>query len=272
MRCSGRKAPVRRWARGLAATILALTAGCALKGDVRKVGLQVDAVQAQLARSDSARRAERDTMVSLIAAVQQALATQQSYLVQMRGDVRTDLLAVQQQLVTVQELTGQSQQRLSELRARVEERAQQTVQVIDTGARTGPPVGPSGNPAGPGAAQMWDLAMQQFRASRYGTARVAFRELLRVFPTDEHAPDALYYIGECFAQDHPDSAGVVYEQVVKSYPNSTRAPSSLYKLGLLAEQRSDKAAARAYYSRVIAGYSRSAEADLARQNLQRLGR
>ena len=272
MRCRSRKAPVRRSARCFTAAILALTAGCALKGDVRKVGLQVDAVQAQLAHSDSVRRAERDTVLSLIALVQQALATQQSYLVQMRGDMRTDLLAVQQQLVTVQELTGQSQQRLSELRARVDERAQQPVPVIDTGAKGGPPVGPSGNPAGPGPAQMWELAMQQFRASRYGTARVAFRELLRVYPSDEHAPDALYYIGESFAQDHPDSAGVVYEQVVKTYPNSTRAPSSLYKLGFLAEQRPDKAAARTYYNRVIAGYPRSPEADLARQNLQRLGR
>src|SRR2546422_5227210 len=48
-----------------------------------------------------------------------------------------------------------------------------------------------------------------------------------------------------------------YQQVVKTYPNSSRAPSALYKLGLLAEQRGDKAAARTYYARVIAGYPRS---------------
>src|SRR6266699_3863442 len=41
--------------------------------------------------------------------LQQALATQQSYLVQMRGDLRTELLSVQQQLVSVQELTGFSE-------------------------------------------------------------------------------------------------------------------------------------------------------------------
>jgi TolA-binding protein len=49
-----------------------------------------------------------------------------------------------------------------------------------------------------------------------------------------------------------------------------RAASALYKLGHLAEQRGDRAAARTYYSRVIAGYPRSPEADLARQNQQRL--
>jgi len=119
---------------------------------------------------------------------------------------------------------------------------------------------------------MWDVAMQQFRAGRYSTARLALRELLRVFPTDEHAADALFYVGETFAQDTPDSAAAVYGQVVKQFPNSPRAPSALYKLGLLAEQRNDKAGARTFYSRVIAGYPRSDEANLARDKLQRLGR
>src|SRR5216117_2393642 len=90
---------------------LGLAAGCALKGDVRKVELQVQALQADLAKSDAARAAERDTILAAVRLLQQALATQQTYLVQMRGDLRTELLSVQQQLVSVQELTGQSQQR-----------------------------------------------------------------------------------------------------------------------------------------------------------------
>src|SRR6058998_2123854 len=136
---------------------LGLAAGCALKGDVRKVELQVEAARAERARADAERAAQIDSLRLLLAAVQQALTAQQAYLVQLRGDVRTDLLAVQQQLVQVQELTGQSQQRLSELRARIEERAQQPVPPLDTargaggpGLGAGPPVGASGNPAGPG--------------------------------------------------------------------------------------------------------------------------
>jgi TolA-binding protein len=77
-------------------------------------------------------------------------------------------------------------------------------------------------------------------------------------------------VGESFEQSAPDSAAAVYDQLVKGYPNSSRAPSALYKLGRLAEQRGDRAAARQFYSRVIAGYPRSPEADLARQNQQRL--
>jgi len=253
--------------------VLGLTAGCALKGDVRRVELKVEALRVERARADSQHVAKVDSVRALLAAVQERLAAQQAYLVQLRGDVKTDLLAVQQQLVSVQELTGQSQQRLTELRGRLEEQARQPVPALDT-SRGGAavPVGPSGNPAGPGPEQMYDLAYQQYRASRYGTARQAFREFLRMFPTHERAPDALYFIGESFAGENADSAAAVYQQVVKTYPTSPRAPSALYKLGFLAEQRGDKAAARTYYARVIASYARSPEANLARDKLQRLGR
>ena len=248
---------------------LGLAAGCALKGDVRKVELQVQALQADLAKSDAARAAERDTILAAVRLLQQALATQQAYLVQLRGDLRTELLSVQQQLVAVQELTGQSQQRLTELRSRMEARAQQPDPAVP-GQTGGAPVGPSGNPAGPGPDQMYDISLQQYRRGSLATARLGFREFLRVFPTHERAPDALFYIGESFEQTAPDSAAAVYDQLVRAYPNSPRAPSALYKQGLLAEQRGDRATARTFYSRVIAGYPRSPEADLARQNQQRL--
>ncbi len=252
--------------RSAFALALGLTAGCALKGDVRKVELQVQALKADLVKSDAARAAERDTTLAAIRLLQQALSTQQSYLVQMRGDLRTELQSVQQQLVAVQELSGLSQQRITELRSRLESRVQQS----DPGAAPGVPVGPSGNPAGPGPNQMYEVSLQQYRRGSLATARLGFREFLRVFPTHERAADALFYIGESFEQAAPDSAAAVYDQLVRSYPNSPRAPSALYKQGLLAEQRGDRATARNFYTRVIAGYPRSPEADLARQNQQRL--
>ena len=253
---------------------LGLAAGCALKGDVRKVELQVQALRSEQERAAAEQAARLDSLRPLFAALQQALTAQQAYLVQMRGDVKTDLLAVQQQLVQVQELTGQSQQRITELRAHIEERAQQPVPPLDTGTKGGmaPPVGPSGNPAGPGPDRMYDLSLQQFRRGSLATARVGLREILRVYPTHEREADALFYVGETWAPENADSAAAVYQQVVKSYPNSPRVPSALYKLGLLAEQRGDKAAARTYYARVIAGYPRSDEANLAHDKLQRLGR
>ncbi|HET7789204.1 MAG TPA: tol-pal system protein YbgF [Gemmatimonadales bacterium] len=247
-------------------SILVLAAGCALKGDVRRVQLQVEALRADQARADSARILQVDSLLTLIAEVQRTLAAQQSYLVQFRGDVKTDLLAVQQQVVTLQELAGVSQQKLTELRSQIEQRQQQPVPQVDTSA------GAAAGAAVPPADQMYGISLDQFKAGRYATARQGFREFLRLYAGNDYAPDALFYIGESFNQDQPDSAAVVYESVVRIYPNSPRAPTALYKLGQLAERRNDKAGARTYYARVIAGYPRSDEANLARDRLQRLGR
>lgn len=229
-------------------------------------------MHAEVARETAARQADHDSTMALLAALQNALAAQQVYLTQLRGDMRTDLLNVQQQLLAVQELTGQTQQRLTEFRRRLEEQASQPVPGLGTPGAEGTPAKPPAAPAGPGPEQMYELSLQQFRRGSLATARLGFQEFLRLYPTHELAPDALFYVAETLAPEHADSAGAVYERVVKSYPNSPRAPSALYKLGLAAEQRRDYAAARTFYTRVIAGYPRSAEANLARDKLQRLGR
>jgi len=247
---------------------LALVAGCALKGDVRKVELQVQGTRAEVARLDSARHADRDSLLAVLGALEQALAAQQVLLTQLRGDFRTELQAVRVELATIQELTGQSQQRLSELRRRFEEPVPAPAVPVDSGGLVAAPA--PGGP-GPGPGQMYEMSLQQYRRGSLSTARLGFQEFLRAYPQHERAPDALFYVGETFARDDPDSAVAVYESVARRFPRSVRAPSALYKLGLMAEQRGDRAAARGYFSRVIAGYPRSDEAALARDKLQRLG-
>jgi tol-pal system protein YbgF len=240
------------------------------------VELQVEALRSELAHADSARRVERDSLARVLASVQATLAAEQNALVQIRGDIRTDLQAVQQQLGALQELTGQSQQRLSELRSRLGTPQPVPPPSTDTTAAVPPsstaPPTTSSSTGSPGPDQMFDLTMQQYRRGSFTTARLGFREFLRLYPNDDRAADALYYVGESFAPESPDSASAVYQDVVKRFPNSPRAPSALYKLGLLAEQRGDKAGARTYFARVLAGYPRSDEANLARDRLQALGR
>jgi TolA-binding protein len=98
--------------------------------------------------------------------------------------------------------------------------------------------------------------------------------MLRVYPNSERAPDALYFIGQSFAAENPDSAAAYYDQVVQRYPNSPRAASALYNLGLLAERRKppQTSKARDAYQRVVQKYPQSDEAALARDRLKALGR
>ena len=96
--------------------------------------------------------------------------------------------------------------------------------------------------------------------------------MLKTYPTSSHAGDALYFIGQSYSTENPDSAAAYYGQVVDGYPTSVRAPSALYNLGLLAERRKDIAKAKDAYQRVVQKYPQSDEAALARDRLKALGR
>jgi len=258
---------------------LALVAlgGCASKGDLRRVEEQLLLSRAENLRADSARAAQLADIVGLQRRIQDSLegvgrrlgqvGTQVSGL---KGDVANDLISIQQQLVQVQALTGQSQQRLTELQTQLEARSEQlNVAPSPAGVADTQTPAPAGTPS---AEQVYSASLQQLRRGSPATARMGFRELLRLYPTHLRAPDATYFLGETFAAESPDSAALYYGKVMESFPQSARASSSLYKLGLLAERRKDLDVARAAYQRVVRDYPRSDEAALARDRLKTLGR
>jgi tol-pal system protein YbgF len=119
---------------------------------------------------------------------------------------------------------------------------------------------------------MYEASLAQLRRGSTSTARQGLRELLRTYPTSSRAPDALYFIGQSFAAENPDSAAEYYRQVADSFGTSPRAPSALYNLGLLAERRKDTGKAKDAYQRVVQKYPQSDEAALARDRLKALGR
>jgi tol-pal system protein YbgF len=270
--------PHRRRTACFGATLL-VAAGlgaCVSKSDVQMVQGEVSLLRAETLRRDSTRAAQLAEVMQLQRQIMDSLALSRQATGQLKGDIASDLYNIQQQLVQLQELTGQSQQRLSELRTQLEARGAQ----IETAT---PAPGPGPTPA-PGdtarptttssasADQMYEASLAQLRRGSTSTARVGLRELLRTYPTSTRAPDALYFIGQSFAAENPDSAAAYYAQVVDKYPTSSRAASALYNLGLLAERRKDTAKARDAYQRVVQKYPQSDEAALARDRLKALGR
>jgi tol-pal system protein YbgF len=240
--------------------------GCVTKGDVQRVQDDVALFKAESARRDSARAAQLGEVIRVQQRIMDSLTTSRKAVGQLRGDLASDLYNIQQQLVQLQELTGQSQQRLSELRTQLEARGEQiaTTSSSDT-ARPGAASAAS-------ADQMYEASLAQLRRGSTSTARLGLREMLRLYPTSERAGDALYFIGQSFAAESPDSAAAYYEQVVQKYPASSRAGSALYNLGLLAERRKDTKKAKDAYQRVVQKYPQSDEAALARDRLKALGR
>jgi tol-pal system protein YbgF len=269
-------------ARVLTLAAAALLGGCAMKSDVTRVQNDVALLREESARQDSARARQ---LTELIRMQQRLVDSIGGTLKAMRGDVANDLYGIQQQLVQLQELTGQSQRRLTELRTQLEARGEQLAASSATPAGNPPasttprdttggaPANVTAPPAGTASAdQMYEASLGQLRRGSASTARLGFRELLRTYPTSERVPDALYFVAESFRTENADSAAAYYDQVARTYPQSSRAASALYNLGLLHERAKRTAAARDAFQRVVATYPKSDEAALARDRLKALGR
>jgi tol-pal system protein YbgF len=255
----------------LTAVIAAAAGGCVTKGDVQMVQADVALLKAESARRDSARAAQLAEVMQLQQRLMDSLTVSRRALGQLKGDIGTDLYNIQQQLVQLQELTGQSQQRLSELRTQLEARGAQRDLSPPSGAAPSDTAQPVAG-ANASADQMYEASLAQLRRGSTSTARIGLREMLRAYPTSPRAPDALYFIGQSFAAENPDSAADYYGQVADRFPTSPRASSALYNLGLLAERRKESAKAKDAYQRVVQKYPQSDEAALARDRLKALGR
>lgn len=258
-----------------------LLTGCAMRSDVVRLERALIEQRVASQRSDSVIGANVSGLARLLQSVSDSLQAQQVMLTQMRGDTRVELYNVEQQLVAIQELTGQSQQRLSELRGQLEQRSPRPGAEAPTvapapvpGATPGaapPSAAPTPATDEPGPDQLMDISIQQLRRGSPGTARSGLAEFLRRFPAHARVADALFFTGEAWAADQrADSAAVAWRAVLQRFPQSPRAPSALYKLGLQALAAGRTSEARDDFNRVVGSYPTSEEAALARERLRSL--
>jgi|GEM_PF-599562 len=265
---------LRVLASGSALILAASTFSCATKGQVRLLQNEIGSLRIETARRDSVRAAALAAIIGLQQRIFDSLAAGREALRNFDVRIQADLTGVQRQLLQVQELTGQSQSRLSELKAQLDQRAEQAeVAGMTRPATPAPGDSVAGTPSAapvPTADQMYQAARLQQQRGAAGTARRGFQELIRVYPSHELVPEALFYIGESFASGAPDSAVAYYTQVVSRFPRAPKASTSLYRLGRLESGRNNSAAARAYYDRLIKEYPRSDEVELARDALKNL--
>ena len=291
-----------RVVRCLLPLVLLATGACfATREDVQALHADVQSLRADNARSDSARRAALDRVVTSMNIVRDSLGLLSARVFKMQGDVRGDLYNVGQQLLQIQQLTGQSQQRVQELRAALEARqsdiqssnaqlgapppAAGTTSVPPSGATTTTP--PSANPstrpttttttpppaagATPGPNQLFQISLEQLRRGSPGAARTGLQTLLQQYPTSDLVPDAEFYLGEAYHQEgNAAGADSAYAAVVSSYPTSPRAPTALYKRALGMEEKGNVVGARGLLNDLVTRYPRSDEAALAKERLRTL--
>lgn len=284
-----------RGVRCLLPVVLLATGACfATREDVQALHTDVQTLRADNARSDSARRAALDRVVASLNIVRDSLGLLSTRVVKMQGDVRGDLYNVGQQLLQIQELTGQSQQRVQELRASLEAK-QSDIQSsvapqsasptmnVPSGTTTTPPSttppragttttpAPAGGAGTPGPNQLFQLSLEQLRRGSPGAARTGLQTLLQQYPSSDLVPDAQFYLGEAYKQEgNAAGADSAYAAVVSGFPTSPRAPTALYKRALGMEEKGNIVGARGLLNDLVSRYPRSDEAALAKERLRTL--
>ena len=175
----------------------------------------------------------------------------------------TDLADMKQDISQLQDLSGQSEQRLRDMRAAVEEKTGAEPAATDSAAPT------TGAPAGPGPAQLLQAGRDQLLKGGNVAARAAFGELITKYPKSDLVPEAMFFTAQAFAAErNVAAADQQYAALITRFPNSPRVPTAMYKRALQMQASKKTADAKRLLQEIIKRFPRSDEAALADERLQ----
>ena len=260
----------RGWGRGggvfLVTTTLLLSAGCAMKGDVRRLQ---DEVAGQAARQEAQLRELSADIEALQDSLEVQSAIANEMVVDTRGGIARELRDIRTQLSQLTQLTGQIQRSV----VLMSQRLQAEGAGVTTSPRSADPdslrvrLGRGGDPAA--ADETYEAAVTQFNRGSLNTARMAFSSFLGDYPDHRLAPSAQFNLGDIlFQENRLDEAIEEFLQVGQLYPTADRVPVALYRVGLIYVLQEDVETARTYLERVVNSYPDGGVADLARDLLE----
>ncbi|MEK6713733.1 MAG: tol-pal system protein YbgF [Nitrospirota bacterium] len=151
-----------------------------------------------------------------------------------------------------------------------EVRKQQEMPVVPA-----PPVTPLGQPPVHSPAstpsELYNQSYKDYMSGNYDLAIEGFYNYLRQSPTGNLAPNALYWIGECYYSKGDYSKSVtVFESVTIDYPKSDKIVSAFLKMGYGYEKLKNNDMAKLYFKKVVEQFPYSPEASLAKVRLTEL--
>ncbi len=230
-----------------------LMSGCATKSDIRNVTNELRAMRAQ---QDSLYREIQRQNVILADSVRGGAELVRST----RAQLSNQIGQLNDVVISLQQLLGQTQQRITELRERAEQ-AQSPV----------PPAGQPEAGGGTDAEELYRTGATKLQEKSVTAARLAFEQFLSQFPQHERAADAQFGLAETYSLEGELGDAVThFARVAEAYPTSPRAPEALYRAGQISEERKRTSEARTYYQRVVQRYADAPSARLARQRLNAL--
>ena len=256
----GRTAP-------LAALLIPLVCGScffATKQDFEKLQEDIVGVRASSSAVDSVQRAQLVEVSRTVRTLNDSINALSRRLSAMRTASESEMTAMKEDISQLQDLSGQSEQRLREMRAAVEEKTRQQDQAPTPDSASG-----AAPTTGPGPAQLLQAGRDQLLKGGNVAARSAFSELISRYPKSELVPEAMFFTAQAYtAERNLDAADKEYQALITRYPSSPRVPTAMYKRAVQLQAAKKTAEAKKLFQDIIKRFPRSDEAALADERLQ----
>jgi tol-pal system protein YbgF len=121
------------------------------------------------------------------------------------------------------------------------------------------------------AKEHYDRTLQKFKNGDLEGAAQGFTEFVGTFPTSSLAPNAQYWLGECYyGRKDYQRAIEAFERVQAVYPRSGKVPAAMLKKGFAHLALKDRNQAVTVLQQVMDSYPQSAEAKKAADKLAQL--
>jgi tol-pal system protein YbgF len=252
----------------LVSVVALLSTGCffATKQDIDKLQQDIAGTRVSSGAADSVQRTELIEVSRSVRLLNDSISALSKRIAAMRTASESEMTAMKEDISQLQDLSGQSEQRLRDMRAALE---QERGQAQAGGSDSSDSGAAAGDNSGPGPLQLLQAGRDQLLKGGNVAARSAFAELITKYPRSEYVPEAMFYTAQAFAAERNlDDADAEYASLISKYPNSPRVPTAMYKRALRLQSNKKTAEARKMYQDIIKRFPRSDEAALADERLQ----
>ena len=248
-------------------SLLLTASGCffATKQDFDKLQQDIVVSRAGTNAADSVQRAQLVDVTRSMRTLSDSINALSRRVSSMRTASESEMTAMRQDISALQDMSGQSEQRLRDVRAALEEKRQQDPSAApDSAADPG-----AAGATGPGPLQLLQAGRDQLLKGGNVAARSAFSELITKYPRSEYVPEAMFYSAQAYAaEQNLNAADAQYLALISRFPRSPRVPTAMYKRALHLQSQKKTTEAKKLFQDIIKRFPRSDEAALADERLQ----
>ncbi|MBI2820789.1 MAG: tetratricopeptide repeat protein [Acidobacteria bacterium] len=120
--------------------------------------------------------------------------------------------------------------------------------------------------------QLYNAGYNDYLLGNYDLAIEAFRDYLERYKDSEMADDAMYYIGvSYFDEQKYDQAIQAFDQLIQLYPKSSKLSTAYFKKAMALQGMGNVQDGITQFQYVYANFTNSPEANLAEQELRKMG-